>query len=288
MARGARARPVGAQPDVRRSGAPASAGGFSVTVIGAGLGGLNVALMLKRAGIPFSCSRRTPASAARGGRTATRARAWTRRAAATRTSSASTTATPTRSARGTENERYFHWVADTFELRDDIVFETEVRSLTWDEDAASGRSSIDGPDGERTVRSNAVITAVGFLNRPKLPEIEGMDDFRGPSWHTARWPEDLDVKGKRVAVIGTGCTGYQMIPELALEDGARRRLPAHAAVAVRRRRATARRSRRRSTGSTATCPSTPTSCGSARCRSAARSGARRDRSRLRRPDASAR
>ena len=67
------------------------------------------------------------------------------------------------------------------------------------------------------MRSNAVITAVGFLNRPRIPEIEGMLEFAGPSWHTARWPADFDPKGKRIAVIGTGCTGYQTTPELALE-----------------------------------------------------------------------
>ncbi len=114
-----------------------------------------------------------------------------------------------------ENQRYFDWVADTFEVREDIVFDTEVRSLTWDEAAAEWEVEIDGPDGRRTLRSNAVVTAVGFLNRPRIPEIEGMADFRGRSWHTSRWPEDADVAGRRVAVIGTGCTGYQLIPELA-------------------------------------------------------------------------
>ena len=62
-----------------------------------------------------------------------------------------------------------------------------------------------------------MITAVGFLSRPNIPKIAGAEKFTGPSWHTARWPEGFDLKGKRVAVIGTGCTGYQMIPELALE-----------------------------------------------------------------------
>ncbi len=79
-----------------------------------------------------------------------------------------------------ENERYFHWVADTFELRDDIVFETEVRSMAWDETTSEWQVSIAGPDGERVLRANGVITAVGFLNRPKLPDIEGMSDFQGP------------------------------------------------------------------------------------------------------------
>ena len=119
-------------------------------------------------------------------------RASTRRAAPTRTSSARLPLPRTRSADWSENQRYFDWVADTFGLRDDIVFDTEVRSLTWDEDAVEWEIEIEGPDGRAPLRSNAVITAVGFLNRPKLPEIEGMADFRGPSFHTARWPEELD------------------------------------------------------------------------------------------------
>jgi 4-hydroxyacetophenone monooxygenase len=76
-----------------------------------------------------------------------------------------------------------------------------------------------GPGGERVQRSRAVITAVGFLNRPNVPEFEGSVEFQGLSWHTARWPQGIDTRGKRVAVIGTGCTGYQMIPELALDTG---------------------------------------------------------------------
>jgi 4-hydroxyacetophenone monooxygenase len=82
----------------------------------------------------------------------------------------------------------------------------------WDISAA-------GPEGERMIRSNAVISSVGFLSRPSIPHIEGMDEFQGQSWHTARWPDGIDLRGKKVAVIGTGCTGYQMIPVLAQIDG---------------------------------------------------------------------
>jgi 4-hydroxyacetophenone monooxygenase len=57
------------------------------------------------------------------------------------------------------------------------------------------------------------------LNRPNIPDIPGAKDFKGRSWHTARWPADVEWRGKRLAVIGTGATGYQMIPELALEAG---------------------------------------------------------------------
>jgi 4-hydroxyacetophenone monooxygenase len=188
--------------------------GFSVTIIGAGLGGLNVALMLKRAGIAYTVIEKDSGV---GGTW------WETRYPGARVDTPSRGYTHIFGAHfpysspfcdWAENQRYFDWVADTFELRDDIVFDTEVRALTWDEAASEWEVEVDGPDGRRTLRSNAVVTAVGFLNRPKIPEIEGMADFRGPSWHTSRWPDDADVAGKRVAVIGTGCTGYQLIPEL--------------------------------------------------------------------------
>ena len=65
------------------------------------------------------------------------------------------------------------------------------------------------------IRANGVISAVGFLSRPNLPEIEGIEEFEGEAFHTARWPEDLDLAGNRVAVIGSGCTGYQLVQAIA-------------------------------------------------------------------------
>jgi 4-hydroxyacetophenone monooxygenase len=189
--------------------------GFSVTVIGAGFGGLNVALMLKRAGIPYTVIEKDSGVGGTwwetrypGARVDTPSRAYTHIFGAHFPYSSPF-------CDSAENQRYFDWVADNFGLRDDIVFDTEVLELTWDEAASEWEIEIDGPEGRRTLRSNAVVTAVGFLNRPRIPEIEGMADFRGRSWHTSRWPEDADVDGKRVAVVGTGCTGYQLIPELA-------------------------------------------------------------------------
>jgi 4-hydroxyacetophenone monooxygenase len=188
---------------------------FSVTVIGAGFGGLNAALMLKRAGIPYTVIEKDSGVGGTwwetrypGARVDTPSRAYTHIFGAHFPYSSPF-------CDSAENQRYFDWVADNFGLRDDIVFDTEVLELTWDEAASEWEIEIDGPEGRRTLRSNAVVTAVGFLNRPRIPEIEGMADFRGRSWHTSRWPEDADVDGKRVAVVGTGCTGYQLIPELA-------------------------------------------------------------------------
>lgn len=192
---------------------------FSVTVIGSGMGGLNAAVQLKRAGIPFQVIEKNENVGGTwhenrypGARVDTPSRLYTH-------VFASDYSYPYSFCPWTENQKYFDWVADSYDVRNDITFQTEVKSLTWDEEASEWEIRIDGPDGEKTLRSNAVITAVGFLNRPADPDIPGVERFEGASWHTARWPHDFDLKGKRVAVIGTGCTGYQMIPELARETG---------------------------------------------------------------------
>jgi 4-hydroxyacetophenone monooxygenase len=118
-----------------------------------------------------------------------------------------------------DNRRYLAWVADAFGVRDRIVFDTEVAACRWDDATATWTVEATGPDGPRTWTANAVFSAVGFLSRPVVPEIEGAGTFKGPSFHTARWPAGLDVAGKRIGVIGTGCTGYQTVPELALTAG---------------------------------------------------------------------
>ena len=72
------------------------------------------------------------------------------------------------------------------------------------------------------------MTATGFLSQPRLPDIEGVQDFAGTVIHTAKWDDTVDLTGKRVAVIGTGATAVQLIPEIAEEASAADRLPAHA------------------------------------------------------------
>ncbi|MFF5536417.1 flavin-containing monooxygenase [Streptomyces cinerochromogenes] len=192
---------------------------FHVTVIGAGLGGLNAAVQLKRAGIAHTVIEKNSGV---GGTW------WENRYPGCRVDSPSRAYThlygvdfgyPYPFCPAEKNAEYLDWVADEFDVRTDIVFDTEVRAMDWDEDSGTWAIHVTGPQGEYTVRSNAVISAVGFLNRPNVPRIEGAEEFDGPSWHTARWPQEADLAGKRVAVIGTGCTGYQLIPELALEAG---------------------------------------------------------------------
>src|SRR5207245_4724316 len=72
---------------------------------------------------------------------------------------------------------------------------------------------------EQVVEANAVISAVGQLNRPLFPDIEGRDSFAGPSFHSARWDHSIDLRDKRVAVIGTGASAVQFIPEIAPRVG---------------------------------------------------------------------
>ncbi|HEY1879653.1 MAG TPA: NAD(P)/FAD-dependent oxidoreductase [Caulobacteraceae bacterium] len=111
---------------------------------------------------------------------------------------------------------YFRRVADKHELRPHIRFETEVVEAVFDEARALWRVDVRTPDGRReTLEANAVITAVGQLNRPRLPDIPGVESFAGPAFHSARWRNDVDLAGKQVAVIGTGASAYQFVPEIA-------------------------------------------------------------------------
>ncbi len=192
---------------------------FSVTVLGAGMGGLNAAIQLKRAGIDYSVIEKNSGVGGTwhenrypGARVDTPSRGYMNLFGVD-------FPYPYSYGPYSENQKYYDWVADEFGLRDEITFDTEVHSLTWDENDSMWEIRAAGPDGEKVFRSNAVISGVGFLNRPNVPEIEGMDEFEGQSWHTARWPDGVDLTGKRIAVIGTGCTGYQLIPELAALEG---------------------------------------------------------------------
>lgn len=188
---------------------------FSVLVIGAGMGGLNAAVHLKRAGIPFTVIEKNSGV---GG-------TWfENRYPGARVDIPSRSYThvygvdfewPGRFCEQEENERYFNWIADHFELRPNIEFDTEVESVVWNEETQIWTLEGSGPSGRRTWRGNAVICAVGFLSRPNVPGLVGADDFEGDIFHSARWPADLDITGKRVAVVGSGCTGYQLTPEVA-------------------------------------------------------------------------
>jgi 4-hydroxyacetophenone monooxygenase len=188
---------------------------FLVGIIGAGLSGLDAAVHLKRAGIPFVVLEKNGEV---GGCW------WENRYPGARVDSPSRSYThlfgitfpyPYNFCPRDENMKYMRWVADEFGLREEIAFNTEVGSVIWNDAEQVWDVAAEAPEGRRTWKFNAVISCVGFLSRPNLPVIEGMESFAGPSWHTARWPEGADLAGKRVAVIGSGASSYQMTPELA-------------------------------------------------------------------------
>ncbi|MEA3020782.1 MAG: 4-hydroxyacetophenone monooxygenase, partial [Actinomycetota bacterium] len=115
---------------------------------------------------------------------------------------------------------YFRDIAETFGLREHIRFDTEVTSAEWSERDLSWTVRVRSATGvEETLGANAVISAVGQLNRPNLPKIDGRESFAGPAFHSARWDHDVALAGKRVAVIGTGASAMQLIPEIATEVG---------------------------------------------------------------------
>ena len=109
--------------------------------------------------------------------------------------------------------RYLGFVADRYELRRDIRFNTKVTAATWDESADRWHlTTNNGP----SVSCRYYVMATGCLSAPKPPEIDGVKDFKGEVYFTSRWPQEgVDLKGKRVAVIGTGSSGIQAIPLIA-------------------------------------------------------------------------
>ncbi|HXJ83830.1 MAG TPA: NAD(P)/FAD-dependent oxidoreductase [Candidatus Methylomirabilis sp.] len=116
-----------------------------------------------------------------------------------------------------ETLRYCNFIADTFDLRRDIEFNSRIRSAVYD--AAANEWEIETTDGRRA-RSRFLITAVGPLSAPTMPTILGVEEFRGEAYHTGTWPhEPVSFAGKRVAVIGTGATGVQAITEIAKTVG---------------------------------------------------------------------
>jgi cyclohexanone monooxygenase len=109
--------------------------------------------------------------------------------------------------------RYAEHVAERFDLERDITFDTKVTSLVYDEVARTWRVQT---DGGHDLTCRFVVLATGCLSSANLPDIDGRDDFAGPTYHTGRWPhEPVDFTGQRVGIIGTGSSALQAIPIIA-------------------------------------------------------------------------
>ena len=113
-----------------------------------------------------------------------------------------------------EIQAYIKQVADESGTLDRFVFDTLVEDAAWDDEAQ--RWQVRTSNGSRSAQWSAqfLIVGAGGLSAPKLPDIEGIDTFQGDVFHSARWNHDVDLTGKRVAVIGTGASAIQIVPEL--------------------------------------------------------------------------
>lgn len=119
-------------------------------------------------------------------------------------------------AGGFEIMEYCQSMAEKFGFYDRCLFHTTVEKTEWDEGA--GRWTVKTDRGD-AMKARFVVLANGILTTPKLARIEGMETFKGHAFHTSRWKYDVDLKSKRVGIIGTGATAVQAIPELAKTVG---------------------------------------------------------------------
>jgi len=112
--------------------------------------------------------------------------------------------------------RYMREVADKHDLRRFVRFGQEMTGARWD--VEENRWHVATRGGDEFV-AGALVAGVGALHLPQIPELPGIEKFAGPAFHSARWRHDVDLKGKKVAVIGTGASAVQFVPKLAPEVG---------------------------------------------------------------------
>ncbi len=205
--------------DLRRAPAPAHTAArdaFPVVVIGCGQSGLLAGIRLKQAGIPFTIVEKNPGP---GGTW------WENSYPGARVDVGShfycysfepSDAWTEFFARQPELQAYFEAVMDKHGIGPHVRWGTEVLGAVWDDEAGTWTVRARAEDGtESTLVARAVISAVGQLNRPHVPDIPGRERFGGPAFHSARWDHTVDLTGKRVAMIGAGASGFQIAPAIA-------------------------------------------------------------------------
>src|SRR3984957_12646175 len=189
---------------------------FHVVIIGAGVSGLGMAIKLREAGIPFVVYEKNKTV---GG-------TWLENSypgcgVDTPNHFYSLSFEPNHDwpdhfSKRDELWQYMERLADQYDLRRHIRFETEVTAAVYDETRAVWLvTTRDAAGTEETTEANAFISAVGLLNRPSIPPIPGIQDFIGPKFHTARWDHSVDLSFTNVAMIGTGASGMQVGPSIA-------------------------------------------------------------------------
>jgi len=189
---------------------------FHVAIVGAGLAGVAMAVRLGQLGIPYTIFDKNPAV---GGTW------WENDYPGLRVdvpnlfysySFAPNTEWSQHYARRDEIQAYVARCADEHGVTPHVRFGHEVIAAEYDPDEARWTVRVrPGDDDAFTVTANAVVSGVGMLNRPCVPDLPGLADFAGRWFHSSDWPDDLDVTGRRVAVIGTGASAVQVVPGIA-------------------------------------------------------------------------
>ena len=203
-----------------RVGANPTPEGFIVTIIGAGFSGIVAGIQLDQLGIPFRIIER---QAGIGG-------TWELNDYPEARVDITTFLYqfkfiknyPWKSYFATRDELkdYIDHVVDTYGIRNRIETQTTLKGARWDGAARRWALEIIRPDGTiEACLSNVVISAAGLFSTPNLPDIPGIHDFRGKIFHTTAWDHTYNYAGKRVALIGTGSTGSQLMPALARQAG---------------------------------------------------------------------
>jgi cation diffusion facilitator CzcD-associated flavoprotein CzcO len=187
-----------------------------VAIIGAGFGGLGTAVALRRAGIDDLVI--IEGGDGVGG--TWRRNTYPGAACDIQSHLYSFSFAPNRSwsrtyARQPEILSYLESVADDFDLRRHLMLNTRVRSLRWDADTWQWECRLDSAGDTSTLSADVVVCAAGLFGSLRLPDIAGLADFGGTVMHTAQWDHRVDLTGKKVAVIGTGASGVQAVPEVA-------------------------------------------------------------------------
>lgn len=113
-----------------------------------------------------------------------------------------------------EIQAYLRRVAEESGTLDRFRFRTTLESAAWDDEAQVWRVEVSDATGRSSLTSTTLVVGAGGLSEPRLPDIDGIEEFQGALFHSARWDHDVDLTGKRVAVIGTGASAIQIIPEI--------------------------------------------------------------------------